>query len=76
LGTLKQFSGKVQFPIPVGTNPADYNGVVIWCKKFSVEIGHAAFAKQTMMDDRMMKKDEMTKDGMMNDHKMKDGMAK
>jgi len=57
LGKLTQFSGKVEFPIPAGTNPADYNGVVIWCKKFSVEIGRASFAKQGMMHDQkgMMK---------------------
>ncbi len=54
LGKLKQFSGTVEYPIPANVNPQDYNSVVIWCKKFSVEIGHATF---TMMDkgEEMMK---------------------
>lgn len=41
LGTLKQFSGTVKYSIPENVNPDDYNSVLIWCKKFSVEIGHA-----------------------------------
>ncbi|MEK7748340.1 MAG: DM13 domain-containing protein [Nitrospirota bacterium] len=45
LGTLKQFSGNVAFAIPSGVNPHDYNSVVIWCERFSVEIGHALFEK-------------------------------
>ncbi|MEO6666925.1 MAG: DM13 domain-containing protein, partial [Nitrospiria bacterium] len=60
LGKLTQFSGTVQYAIPASVNAADYNSVVIWCKKFSVEIGHA------MLDGGMMKKDEMMKDGMMD----------
>jgi hypothetical protein len=40
VGRLKQFSGTVQFPIPAGVNPDDYDSVVVWCEKFSVGIGH------------------------------------
>jgi hypothetical protein len=56
LGKLTTFSGTVEFPIPPGVNPSDYNSVVIWCKKFSVEIGHA------MLDTGVMKKDDMMMD--------------
>ena len=41
LGRLTQFSGNVKFSIPEDVNPDNYNSVLIWCKKFSVEIGHA-----------------------------------
>ena len=41
LGKLTQFSGTVKYSIPENVNPEDYNSVLIWCKKFSVEIGHA-----------------------------------
>jgi hypothetical protein len=40
VGRLNQFTGTVQFPIPSGVNPDDYDSVVIWCEKFSVGIGH------------------------------------
>ncbi|MEW6682888.1 MAG: DM13 domain-containing protein [Nitrospirota bacterium] len=56
LGKLTQFSGTVQYAIPANVNTADYNSVVIWCKKFNVEIGHATF------DTGMMKKDGMMMD--------------
>ncbi len=49
LGKLTQFSGTVQYAIPANVNPADYNSVVIWCKKFSVEIGRAMFESGAMM---------------------------
>ncbi len=45
LGKLTQFSGTVTFPIPAAVKTEDYNSVVIWCQKFSVEIGHAFFEK-------------------------------
>ena len=48
LGRLNQFSGSVSFALPSGTHPAEYNSVVIWCKKFKVEIGRADLAKATM----------------------------
>jgi hypothetical protein len=48
LGMLKQFSGTVSFDLPAGVKPDDYDSVVIWCKKFNVEIGRAYFSKKTM----------------------------
>ena len=48
LGRLKQFSGTVSFDLPAGVNPDDYDSVVIWCKKFNVEIGRAYFHKKMM----------------------------
>ena len=41
LGRLTQFSGTVKFSIPDNVDPDNYDSVLIWCKKFSVEIGHA-----------------------------------
>ena len=43
LGKLTQFSGTVEYLIPVGIKTQDYNSVVIWCKKFGVEIGRGTF---------------------------------
>jgi hypothetical protein len=48
VGMLKQFSGTVSFDLPADVNPDDYDTVVIWCKKFDVEIGRAAFSKKMM----------------------------
>ena len=48
VGMLKQFTGTVSFDLPAGVNPDDYNTVVIWCKKFDVEIGRATFGKKMM----------------------------
>ncbi len=48
LGMLKQFSGTVSFDLPAGVNPDDYDSVVIWCKKFNVEIGRAYLPKKMM----------------------------
>jgi hypothetical protein len=48
LGRLKQFSGTVSFDLPAGVNPDDYDSVVIWCKKFKVEIGRAYFSQKMM----------------------------
>ena len=58
LGKLTQFSGTVSYPIPASVNAADYNGVVIWCQKFSVEIGRAMFEGAMMKDEHMMDKDK------------------
>jgi hypothetical protein len=58
LGKLKQFTGTVEFPIPAGVNPHDYNSVVIWCKKFSVEIGRAFFETSMMEKGGMMEKEK------------------
>jgi hypothetical protein len=46
VGMLKQFSGTVSFDLPAGVNPDDYDTVVIWCKKFNVEIGRATYGKK------------------------------
>lgn len=59
LGKLTQFAGNVEFPIPAGVDPHDYNGVVIWCKKFNVEIGRAAFETAMMDKEPMMDKKSM-----------------
>ena len=48
LGMLKQFSGTVSFDLPAGVNPDDYDSVVIWCKKYNVEIGRAYLSKKMM----------------------------
>lgn len=48
LGMLKQFSGTVSFDLPASVNPDDYDSVVIWCKKYNVEIGRAYFSKKMM----------------------------
>lgn len=41
VGRLKQFTGTVEFPIPMGVDPHEYDSVVIWCRQFNVEIGRA-----------------------------------
>lgn len=48
LGKLKQFSGTVSYPVPPGIDPGAFNSVVIWCEKFSVEIGRATLAGEKM----------------------------
>ncbi len=48
LGRLTKFSGTVTFPIPAGIKGEDYDSVVIWCKRFNVEIGHAFFQMEMM----------------------------
>ncbi len=54
LGKLTQFSGTVDFPIPGTVNLEEYDSVVIWCKKFNVEIGRASLGKPTMEADNAM----------------------
>ena len=54
IGLLKKFTGTVQFPVPAGTNPDEYDSVVIWCKKFNVGIGRAYFAKKMMKEKKTM----------------------
>ncbi len=39
LGKLQGFTGSHQYSIPQGTNPDDYNTVLIWCDQFNVPIG-------------------------------------
>jgi hypothetical protein len=48
VGMLKQFTGTVSFDLPTDVNPEDYDTVVIWCKKYDVEIGRATFGKKMM----------------------------
>lgn len=48
VGMLKQFTGTVSFNLPAGVSPDDYDTLVIWCKKFNVEIGRATFGKKMM----------------------------
>lgn len=62
IGLLKKFTGTVHFPIPSGTNPDEYDSVVIWCKKFNVGIGRAYFEKKMMKEEGMMKEKEMTQE--------------
>lgn len=60
LGKLTQFSGTVQYAIPANVNPDEYDSLVIWCRKFSVEIGRAMFGAEGMMQgDHMEDKDMM-----------------
>ncbi len=54
LGKLTQFSGTVAFQIPSRVHPEDYDSVVIWCKKFNVEIGRAFFGKAMMKAEEAM----------------------
>jgi hypothetical protein len=61
LGMLKQFTGTVRFTIPKDVNTDEYDGVVIWCKKFDVGIGKAFFAKEMMEEKGMMKEKEKMK---------------
>jgi len=48
LGRLDQFSGTVSFDVPAGVNTNDFDSVVIWCKKFNVEIARAYLPKKMM----------------------------
>ena len=41
LGALKGNKGNQNYPLPAGTNPADYTAVSIWCDRFSVSFGGA-----------------------------------
>ncbi|MDX1516704.1 MAG: DM13 domain-containing protein [Woeseiaceae bacterium] len=42
LGKLKGNVGNQNYPLPAGTNVADYNSVVIWCELFDVLFSPAA----------------------------------
>ncbi len=48
LGMLKQFTGTVSFELPMGVNADDYDSVIIWCKKFNVEIARATLPGRMM----------------------------
>jgi Electron transfer DM13 len=46
LGVLKQFSGTVSFALPTGTKPEQYDSVIIYCKRYHVEIGRAMLGEK------------------------------
>jgi hypothetical protein len=54
LGKLTQFSGAVTFPVPARVSPDDYDSVVIWCKRFEVEIGRAFLDESMAAPERGM----------------------
>jgi hypothetical protein len=58
LGKLTRFSGTVEFQIPSTAHLEDYDSVVIWCKRFNVEIGRAFFDKSMEAGGSMMQKDK------------------
>ncbi|GMG81671.1 hypothetical protein LNKW23_08840 [Paralimibaculum aggregatum] len=39
---LRQNSGAQVYAVPAGIDPAEFDTVVIWCRKFSVPLGYAA----------------------------------
>lgn len=41
LGELKGNQGDANYPVPAGTDVADYGTVLLWCRAFSVPIGAA-----------------------------------
>lgn len=45
LGRLKAFSGSQNYPVPMGTDLADFGSVVIWCEQFNVLITPAAISR-------------------------------
>lgn len=63
LGKLTQSSGMVDYPIPGTVNLEEYDSVVIWCKRFDVEIGRASLGNATMESGDAMsdKKEAMMK---------------
>ncbi|GGO88765.1 hypothetical protein GCM10011348_44980 [Marinobacterium nitratireducens] len=47
LGRLKAFSGSQNYPVPPGTDLADYGSVVVWCEQFGVLISPARLVADT-----------------------------
>lgn len=43
LASLKSFNGAQRYELPESVNINDYQSVVIWCRKFNVSFGYAAF---------------------------------
>ena len=41
LGSLKGNKGSQNYPLPAGTNLADYGSVSVWCDRFNVSFGAA-----------------------------------
>lgn len=48
VGKLDRFTGSFEFPIPKDVDTDQYDSVVIWCRKFNVEIGRAYLPKKMM----------------------------
>jgi hypothetical protein len=44
LGRLKATDGSFNYDVPLGTTATKLGSVVIWCKAFSVQFGHAALS--------------------------------
>ena len=42
LGKLRSFKGAQDYELPAGFDPAKFNEVYIWCKKFAVPLGVAS----------------------------------
>jgi len=45
LGHLETFKGEVSYTLPDKADAAFFNSVVLWCEKFSVEIGRATLTE-------------------------------
>ena len=43
LAQLKSFDGAQRYELPANINPSDFQSVGIWCRKFNVTFGYAAF---------------------------------
>ena len=56
LGKLKSHTGTQSFAVPDKASLEGLDTVVLWCKKYSVPIGVAAFDPAGLMKDRMMEK--------------------
>ena len=48
VGKLEKFTGTLEFPIPMGVDPDQYDSVVIWCRQYKVEIGRAYLPNKMM----------------------------
>lgn len=42
-GALRRLEGRQVYELPAGIDPAAYDGLYVWCEKFSVPLGYAAF---------------------------------
>jgi len=45
LAPLQSFAGTQRYALPEGVNPADYQSIAIWCKKFDVTLAYAPLAR-------------------------------
>jgi pentapeptide MXKDX repeat protein len=72
LGKLRSLKGRQSYAVPAAAGSAGYDTVVLWCKKYNVNMGTGAITGMTdhgaMMGDKaMMEKDKMEKDKMEKD---------